>query len=198
MNKGRTEAFSDGVFAILITIMVLELKVPQGDDLTALKPLSMVLFSYLLSFVFIGTYWVNHHHMFQALERVQGRTLWLNLHLLFWLSLIPFATGWLTASQFSTLPVAFYGFLLLAASIAYGFLARSLVILHGPKSHLALALGSDLKGKLSTLAYLIALPLAFVNPWFAYGLYILVALIWFVPDSRIEKMISPEKKPISE
>ncbi len=190
MNKDRVEAFSDGVFAIIVTIMVLELKRPLGVDLDALRPLAPVLFGYLLSFIFVATYWVNHHHMFQVVERVKGATLWQNLHLLFWLSLIPFATAWLTESHFSTIPVVFYGMLLLAASIAYFLLARSLASLHGPQSRLAQALGEDVKGKLSTGIYLVAIPLAFVDPWIAYALYVVVAVIWLVPDSRIEKKLT--------
>jgi uncharacterized membrane protein len=194
MNKNRIEAFSDGVFAIILTIMVLELKRPQTGELESLRPLGAVLFSYLLSFIFVATYWVNHHHMFQAISRVEGKTLWHNLHLLFWLTLFPFGTGWLTDSHFATLPVVFYGLLLLAASIAYYFLAHSLAVLHGPKSSLAQALGSDIKGKLSTGIYAVAILLAFINPWIAYSLYIFVALMWLVPDSRIEKKLS-NKEP---
>jgi uncharacterized membrane protein len=189
MNKSRIEAFSDGVFAIIVTIMVLDLKHPQGEDWGALQPLGVRLFSYLLSFLFVAIYWVNHHHMFQAVEQIEGKTLWHNLHLLFWLTLIPFGTGWLTESQFGLLPIIFYGVLLLGAALAYFFLARSLSHLHGPESSLAQALGEDVKGKLSTVVYLLALPLALVNRWIAYGLYVLVAMVWLVPDSRFEKKL---------
>jgi uncharacterized membrane protein len=190
MDKNRIEAFSDGVFAIILTIMVLELKVPQGADLDALRPLSAVLLSYLLSFVFVAIYWVNHHHLFQTVRKVDGRTLWLNLHLLFWLSLLPFATAWLAQSHFASVPVAFYGFLLLAAAVAYTFLTLRLVALHGPEAPLARAVGSDAKGKFSLAVYAIGLGLAFVFPWLAYSLYVLVALIWFVPDTRIENILT--------
>ncbi len=189
MNKGRIEAFSDGVFAIIVTIMILDLKHPQGEDLAALRPLWAGLFSYLLSFLLVGIYWVNHHHMFQAVEQVQGKTLWHNLHLLFWLTLIPFGTGWLTEGHFGLFPMLFYGVLLLGAGVAYFFLARSLAHLHGRDSRLAQALGEDVKGKISTGTYVAALPLAFVNPWISYTLYVLVALMWLVPDPRFEKRL---------
>ena len=189
MNKGRIEAFSDGVFAIIITIMVLDLKAPLGGDLAALRPLGILLFSYLLSFIFVATYWVNHHHMFQVVQRIEGKTLWHNLHLLFWLSLIPFATNWLTDSHFGTLPVLFYGVILLAAAIAYYLLAHSLANLHGADSHLAQALGADVKGKVSAALYAAAIPLVLVSPWISYAIYVLVALMWLVPDSRIEKRL---------
>ena len=190
MNKNRIEAFSDGVFAIILTIMVLELKIPQGDDLSALRPLGPLLFSYTLSFVFVATYWVNHHHTFQVIEKVEGKTLWLNLHLLFWLTLVPFGTEWLTESHFSLFPMVFYGLIMLAAGIAYYFLIHNLARLHGPKSHLAQAVGEDIKGKLSTAIYVAAIPLAFIHPLIAYALYVVVVLIWLVPDPRIEKRLS--------
>lgn len=189
MNKNRLEAFSDGVLAIILTIMVLELKIPEGSDLGALRPLLVTLFSYLLSFVLIATYWVNHHHLFQVVRHVNGKILWLNLLLLFWLSLLPFATAWLTRSHFAPFPMAFYGFLLLASGVSFTLLAWSLVKLEGPDSPLAKALGSDFKGKFSLVVYLSAVPIAFVLPWLAYSLYWVVAVVWFVPDSRIEKVI---------
>jgi uncharacterized membrane protein len=190
MSKGRMEAFSDGVIAILITIMVLELKVPQGAGLTALRPLLPVFLSYVLSFVFLGIYWSNHHHLLQATQHVDGRVLWANLHLLFWLSLIPFATGWTGENQFAAWPVALYGTLLLLAAVAYFILTRALLSLHGRESVLAAALGRDLKGRLSIVLYLAAIPLSFVAAWLAYGLYVVVAVIWLVPDRRIDRRLS--------
>lgn len=191
MSKGRLEAFSDGVIAILITIMVLELHVPEGTDLAALLPLVPVFMSYSLSFVVLGIYWNNHHHLFQAAKQVDGRVLWANLHLLFWLSLLPFATGWMGEHNFAAVPIIIYGVILVCAAIAYNILAYSLVALHGRDSVLARALGSDFKGKLSIGLYLLALPLAFINSWLSFGLYVLVAVIWFVPDRRIEKSLTP-------
>ncbi len=190
MSKGRLEAFSDGVIAIIITIMVLELRVPSGTDLSALKPLIPVFISYVLSFVFLGIYWSNHHHLMQAVKSVNGSVLWANLHLLFWLSLIPFVTRWTGENGFGTWPVAFYGIVLLFAAIAYFILVHVLLAHHGKKSTLAVALGSDFKGKISIVIYVVALLLAFVNSWIAYALYVVVALIWLVPDRRIEKTIS--------
>jgi uncharacterized membrane protein len=187
MSKGRLEAFSDGVMAIIITIMVLELNVPEGDDVAALRPLLPVFLSYILSFIYLGIYWNNHHHLLQATRQVDGRVLWANLHLLFWLSLIPFVTSWMGDTQFAAWPVALYGADLLFAAVAYYILARTLVSLHGIDSALALALGRDLKGKISVVLYAIALPLAFVNAWLAGALYGLVAIIWLIPDRRIEK-----------
>ena len=189
MGKGRLEAFSDGVLAILITIMVLELRVPHGADLAALVPLVPVLLSYVLSFVFIGIYWNNHHHMLTATHKVNGRILWANLHLLFWLSLIPFVTGWIGENHFATVPVAIYGVVLIMAALAYTFLARSLVALHGKDSTLALALGKDDKGTLSLILYAAAIPLAFVDPRISMAVYVLVALMWFIPDRRIERVM---------
>jgi len=189
MNKNRLEAFSDGMFSIIMTIMVLELKLPQGTDLDALRPLAVTLFCYLLSFVIVAIYWVNHHHTFQVIKHVNGRTLWSNLHLLFWISLIPFSTAWLAESHFATFPVAFYGFILLAAAVAYTLLINTLTALEGPSSQLAQAVGKDIKGKFSVGTYLCAIGVAFLYPWLSYGLYVLVALIWFVPDSRIERTI---------
>lgn len=190
MSKGRMEAFSDGVMAILITIMVLELKVPQAADLVMLRPLIPVFLSYVLSFVYIGIYWNNHHHLLQTIKHVDGCVLWANLHLLFWLSLIPFVTGWVGENKFASWPVALYGAVLLFAAIAYFVLTRSLIALHGRDSILSTALGRDFKGKVSIIIYLVAIPFAFVRSLFAFALYILVALIWFIPDRRIEKELS--------
>jgi uncharacterized membrane protein len=189
MSKGRLEAFSDGVIAILITIMVLELKVPQGDDLAALQPLIPVLLSYVLSFAYLGIYWNNHHHLFQAVQRVNGRVLWANLHLLFWLSLVPFVTAWMDESHFGAWPVALYGVVLLLAACAYFLLVRSLLALHDKDSSLATALGSDFKGKISIAIYVVAIPLAFIAAGLSIALYVLVAVIWFIPDRRIERVI---------
>ncbi len=189
MTKGRLEAFSDGVIAIIITIMVLELKVPQGADLQALRPLLPVALAYLLSFVFLGIYWNNHHHMFQAVKQVNGRILWANLHLLFWLSIIPVVTHWMGEHYTSTWPVAAYGVVLLAAGCAYFILARTLVTHHGTGSALHVALGSDFKGKLSIAIYIVAVAAAFVAPWVSCALYIVVAIMWLVPDQRIERAL---------
>jgi uncharacterized membrane protein len=189
MGKGRLEAFSDGVIAILITIMVLELKVPQGDDLAALQPLIPVLLSYVLSFAYLGIYWNNHHHLFQAVQRVNGRVLWANLHLLFWLSLVPFVTAWMDENHFGAWPVALYGVVLLLAACAYFLLVRSLLALHDKDSSLATALGSDFKGKISIVIYVVAIPLAFIAAGLSLALYVLVAVIWFIPDRRIERVI---------
>ncbi|MBD2597074.1 DUF1211 domain-containing protein [Nostoc spongiaeforme FACHB-130] len=188
MGKGRLEAFSDGVIAIIITIMVLELKVPHGAEIGALRPLIPIFLSYLLSFVNVGIYWNNHHHLLQAVRQVNGRTLWANLHLLFWLSLIPFATAWM-GENFTNLPVALYGVVLLMAAIAYFILTRALISHHGKDSTLATAVGRDWKGKLSLLIYAAAIPLSFVNSWFGCALYVLVAIIWLIPDRRIEKAL---------
>ena len=190
MSKGRLEAFSDGVIAIIITIMVLELKVPQQAGLAALRPLVPIFFSYALSFVFLGIYWSNHHHLFQATQHVDGRVLWANLHLLFWLSLIPFVTGWMGENEFAAWPVALYGAVMLFAAIAYFILTRALLALHGSKSVLATALGRDFKGKVSIVIYLVAISLAFRNSWLAGTLYVLVAVMWLVPDRRIEKILA--------
>jgi uncharacterized membrane protein len=189
MSKGRMEAFSDGVIAILITIMVLELRPPHEATLAALLPLVPTFLSYLLSFVFIGIYWNNHHHMLQAAERVGGGVLWANLHLLFWLSLIPFATAWMGENHFAAVPVAIYGAVLALAGAAYFILAHLLVALHGKRSALAVAFGTDFKGKASVVVYLVAIPLAFVRSWIACALYVTVAIIWLVPDRRIEKTL---------
>jgi uncharacterized membrane protein len=190
MNKERMEAFSDGVIAIIITIMVLELKVPQGADPGALRPLIPVFISYVLSFANLGIYWNNHHHLLQATHAVNGRVLWANLHLLFWLSLFPFATAWIGENHFASWPVAAYGVVLLLAAMAYFILVRALIALHGRDSTLATAIGNDFKGKISPIFYAIAIPLAFVNSWAAFGIYVLVAIIWIVPDPRIEKTMA--------
>ena len=189
MSKGRIEAFSDGVIAILITIMVLQLTVPHGTDLTALIPLAPIFLCYLLSFIFLAIYWNNHHHLFQAIRQVNGRVLWTNMHLLFWLSLIPFVTGWMGENRFAAWPVALYGIVLFFAAVAYTLLTRTLISLHGADSVLAAALGGDFKGKISLVIYLVAIPIALASSWIAFGLYVLVALIWLVPDRRIEKNI---------
>jgi len=191
MPKTRLEAFSDGVLAIIITIMVLELKVPHGEDLSVLAPLLPVFFSYVLSFVYIGIYWNNHHHMMHAVKRVTGGVLWANLHLLFWLSLLPFVTGWMGENHFAQLPTALYGFVLLMAAIAYWILGATIINEEGADSLLAKAVGKDLKGKLSAVAYAVAIALSFVNHWFAAAIYILVALVWLVPDKRIERVLTP-------
>ena len=190
MSKSRMEAFSDGVIAIIITIMVLELKVPHEANWSALLPVGPVFLGYVLSFVFLGIYWSNHHHLLQVVQHVNGRVLWANLHLLFWLSLIPFATGWMGANNFASYPVALYGVVLLLAAIAYFILARTLLSIHAPDSVLATALGRDFKGKVSIVPYLIAIPLAFVKPWLACAIYVLVAVMWLAPDRRIEKKIA--------
>jgi uncharacterized membrane protein len=190
MSKGRLEAFSDGVIAILITIMVLELKIPHGADPGALLPLLPVLLSYLLSFVFLGIYWNNHHHLLQAVKHVDGRVLWANLHLLFWLSLIPFVTSWMGDNNFATWPVALYGIIQFFSGLAFFILTRTLVAVQGSSnSLLAAALGRDEKGKISVVVYLIAIPLAFVGAWLACLLYVLVVLMWLIPDSRIEQTL---------
>ncbi len=190
MNKTRLEAFSDGVIAILITILVLELKVPHGDDLTAITPLLPVFLTYILSFIYLGIYWNNHHHMLQATRKINGKVLWANLHLLFWLSLVPFVTGWMGENHFAPLPTAVYGCVLLCSAIAYTIL-QNLIVHHekGENDLLAEALGNDLKGKLSLLLYIIAIPMAFFNQWISDALYIAVAVIWLVPDRRIEAKI---------
>lgn len=186
MGKGRLEAFSDAVLAIIITIMVLELKVPHGTGLAVLGPLIPVFLSYVLSFIFLGIYWSNHHHLLHAVQHVNGRILWANLHLLFWLSLIPFVTGWMGENHFAAWPVAFYGAVLLLAAIAYFILARVLISYHGKDSALAKALGKDVKAKLSMVFYVVAIPLSFVNSWLACALYVMVAIMWLIPDRRIE------------
>jgi uncharacterized membrane protein len=191
MHKTRLEAFSDGVLAIIITIMVLELKVPRGEDLAALEPLLPVFFSYVLSFVYIGIYWNNHHHMLQAAGRVTGAVLWANLYLLFWLSLLPFVTGWMGENHFASLPAALYGLILFMAGTAYLILARTIIAAEGENSLLAKAVGNDRKGILSVVFCALAIPLSFLNNWIALSLYTLVALIWLIPDRRIERVLPP-------
>ena len=190
MNKGRLEAFSDGVIAVIITIMVLELKAPHGDDTAALAPLVPVFLSYVLSFVYVGIYWNNHHHMLHATAKVTGSVLWANLHLLFWLSLFPFTTAWMSENHFASAPSAVYGFVLLMAAIAYWLLQQCIIAVQGSDSLLHRAVGSDWKGKLSPVLYLAAIPLAFVSHWIAQAIYVIVALIWLVPDRRIERAIA--------
>ncbi len=190
MGKGRLEAFSDGVIAILITIMVLELKVPHEAGLAALRPLIPVFLSYVLSFIYLGIYWNNHHHLLQAVRHVNGGVLWANLHLLFWLSLVPFVTGWMGENNFGALPVAFYGVVLLLAGAAYFILTRVLIAQHGEDSTLAMAVGRDFKGMVSLGIYAVAILLSFVNSWVACLLYALVAVMWLIPDRRIEKVLT--------
>ncbi len=189
MGKERLAAFSDGVIAIIITIMVLEIQVPQGGSFAALRPLLPVLLSYVLSFVYIGIYWNNHHHLLHATEKVNGTVLWANMHLLFWLSLIPFATRWVGTYYTAPVPTAVYGLLLLLASLAYWILQRAILKAHGQNSLLGTALGRDIKGKVSPALYILAIAFAFVSSWIADGLFALVALMWLVPDRRIEKAI---------
>lgn len=193
MGKGRLEAFSDGVFAIIITIMVLELKVPHAGDFAALKPLLPVMISYILSFIYVGIYWNNHHHMMQAVEFINGNILWANLHLLFWLSLVPFVTAWMGENYFLKAPVILYGFILVMNAIAYSILSNSLIRLHGKNSALGLAVGSGTKGKISILIYVTAILLSIINSWISFGLYVVVAVIWFIPDKRIEKKLDHER-----
>lgn len=190
MGKGRLEAFSDGVLAIIITIMVLEMKVPHGTDLAVLRPLIPVLLSYVLSFIYVGIYWSNHHHMLHAVRHVNGRILWANLHLLFWLSLIPFVTGWMGENNFTAWPVASYGIVLLLAAIAYFILTRVLISYHGKDAVLTRALGKDFKGKVSLLFYAVGIPLSFVKPWLACAMYVLVAAMWLIPDRRFERALA--------
>jgi uncharacterized membrane protein len=190
MSKGRLEAFSDGVIAVIITIMVLEMKVPRGIDAAALAPVLPVFLTYVLSFVFIGIYWNNHHHMFHAVRHVTGAALWANLHLLFWLSLAPFVTGWMGVNRFAPLPVAAYGAVLLGAACAYYILTRVLLAAHGNDSLLSRALGRDIKGKISVALYAAAVVLAFVQPLASCTLYVLVAAIWLCPDPRFETLLA--------
>ncbi len=189
MGKGRLEAFSDGVIAIIITIMVLELKVPHEASLEALRPLIPVFLSYVLSFIYLGIYWNNHHHLLQAVRHVNGSVLWANQHLLFWLSLIPFVTAWLGENQAAPLPVALYGTVLLFSAIAYFILSRVLIAYHSKDSALVTALGRDSKGRVSMVFYALAIPLAFVNTWISCALYALVAIMWLIPDRRIENTL---------
>ena len=190
MNKGRLEAFSDGVIAIIITIMVLEMKVPHGDTPAVLLPLLPVFLSYTLSFVYLGIYWNNHHHMLHATRHISGNVLWANLHLLFWLSLVPFVTGWMGENHFAPIPTALYGVVLLMAAIAYWILLNSILRTEGPDSLLRRAVGADRKGKLSPVLYIIAIPAAFLHPAISGALYVTVALIWLIPDRRIERVLA--------
>ena len=190
MGKGRLEAFSDGVIAILITIMVLELKIPQGFDLAALRPMIPVFLAYVLSFIVLGIYWNNHHHMFHATDRVNGAILWANLHLLFWLSLIPVVTAWIGETSSAPVPTAIYGAVLLMAGVAYYILTRTIVRHLGPHSAIALAVGKDVKGMVSVVMYAAAIPLAFVSRWMADAIYVAVVLMWLVPDRRIESRLT--------
>lgn len=189
MTTARLEAFSDAVIAIVITIMVLELTVPHGRDLAALDPLVPVFLAYMLSFVNLGIYWNNHHHMFVTVERVNGKILWANLHLLFWLSLFPFMTGWMGDSAFASVPTATYGIVSLLAAIAYYILQRAIITDQGPDSKLGAAVGRDVKGKISPVLYLVSIPIAFVSRWISLALYVVVAFMWLVPDRRIESTL---------
>lgn len=193
MGKGRLEAFSDGVLAIIITIMVLEMKVPHGDTWEALKTVYPVFLSYVLSFIYIAIYWNNHHHMMHATHHINGRVMWANNHLLFWLSLMPFASGWMGENHFTALPVALFGFDLFMAGVAYYILEQSLISIHGKDSTLARAVGGELKGKLSVVIYAAAIGLAFVESRISLALYTLVAVMWLIPDNRIEKKITEER-----
>lgn len=189
MNKGRLEAFSDGVFAIIITIMVLELRVPEGSTFEDLKPLIPKFISYALSFTYVAIYWNNHHHMFQLVKRVNGKVLWRNMFLLFCLSLVPFVTAWMGENHFSASPTALYGIVLAMAGIAYYFLIHSLIKLHGEDSLLATSIGDDFKGKISVVIYVVGILVSFYNSWISFGLYCCVAVMWFIPDKRIEKRL---------
>ena len=192
MGKSRLEAFSDGVLAVIITIMVLEMKAPRGEQFAALAPVVPAFLSYVLSFLYVGIYWNNHHHMFQAARRVSGGVLWANLHLLFWLSLLPFATAWMGENHFAALPTAGYGVVLLMAAVAYALLQQRLVAIEGPQSLLRRALGADWKGRASPLLYLLGIAASFALPALAQALYAFVALMWLVPDRRIERMVDDE------
>ena len=193
MEKNRLEAFSDGVLAIIITIMVLELRVPAGSDIAVLKPLLPVFLTYALSFIYLGIYWNNHHHLLKAAGRVNGAMMWANLHLLFWLSLFPFVTGWMGENHFTTVPTAIYGTVLLLAAIAYYILQSVIIAGQGCDSKLAAAIGRDFKGKLSPVLYAIAVAAALFQPWISCGIYVLVALLWLVPDRRIERLLAERK-----
>ena len=192
MTKGRLEAFSDGVLAIIITIMVLEMKVPHGSDLTALTDLKWVFLSYVLSYIYIGIYWNNHHHLIKVAARVNASMMWSNLHLLFWLSLVPFATGWMGENEFAPVPSALYGFVMLMAALAYYILQSVILAQHGCDSAIAASFGADWKGKLSPVCYISAIGLSFVNRWAAVAIYSFVALVWLIPDRRIERVIDSE------
>jgi uncharacterized membrane protein len=189
MGKGRLEAFSDGVLAIIITIMVLEMKVPHGDTWASLQPLIPVFISYVLSFINVAIYWNNHHHLLHAAKHVNGSVLWGNVHLLFWLSLFPFVTGWMGENHFSTLPVAVYGFVSLMAGVAYYMLAKCLITIHGKNSTLAIAINKDKKGTISIVIYALGIGLSFINSWIGMAMYFIVAMMWFIPDKRIENTL---------
>jgi len=195
VNKTRLEAFSDGVIAILITIMVLELRIPEGADWDSVQPIVPVFLTYVLSFVFLGIYWSNHHHLLHMADRITGGIMWANLHLLFWLSLTPFATGWMGRNHFAPLPTAMYGVVQLLSAVSYTILVRMIIAAQGPSSRLKAAIGSDAKGYLSLAMYAAAIPLAFVNRWIAYALYVAVVLMWLVPDRRIERRLDAESHP---
>jgi len=195
MTRGRLEAFSDGVIAILITIMVLELRLPHGTEWTALRPLLPVFLTYVLSYVYLGIYWTNHHHLLHTVERVTGPVLWANLHLLFWLSLVPFVTGWMGENHGAAEPAALYGIVMIGAAIAYTILQRAIIAAHGPGSRLAAAVGADLKGKASILLYAAAIACAFLHQAISDTLYVAVALMWLVPDRRIERLFASEERP---
>ena len=195
MNKTRLEAFSDGVIAILITIMVLELRIPEGADWDSVQPIVPVFLTYVLSFVFLGIYWSNHHHLLHMADRITGGIMWANLHLLFWLSLTPFATGWMGRNHFAPLPTAMYGVVQLLSAVSYTILVRMIIAAQGPSSRLKAAIGSDAKGYLSLAIYAAAIPLAFVNRWIAYALYVAVVLMWLVPDRRIERRLDADSHP---
>jgi uncharacterized membrane protein len=194
MGKNRLEAFSDGVLAIIITIMVLEMKVPHGDDWTTLQKLLPVFLSYVLSFIYVGIYWNNHHHLLHTVKRVSGGVLWANLHLLFWLSLLPFASGWMGENHFTPLPSALYGVVLMMAGAAYWILQRRIIITDGMDSLLAKAIGKDFKGNISVVGYVLAIPLSFLNVWIAQAIYVGIALLWLVPDRRIEKILAEHQR----
>jgi len=194
MGKGRLEAFSDGVLAIIITIMVLEMKVPHGNNPEALKPLLPVFISYVLSFIYLGIYWNNHHHLMHIVHKVNGAVLWSNIHLLFWLSLIPFTTAWMGENNFATWPVVLYGFILLMAAVGYYILAHCLINIHDKDSGLVQAIGKDRKGILSIVLYSIGITFSFINSWLGFSIYVLVAAIWFIPDRRIENKIDEKLK----
>jgi uncharacterized membrane protein len=189
MDKTRLEIFSDAVIAIAMTLMVLELKVPEGNDWYALAPLSELFLAYILSYIYLGIYWNNHHHMLHATDHIDGRVMWANLHLLFWLSLVPFCTAWMAENHFSLVPVFIYGVVLLMAAVAYSILFSAIIAHSDANQDLREAIGDDRKGKISILFYLIALPVAFFNPWIALGIYVLIALMWLVPDRRIESKL---------
>jgi uncharacterized membrane protein len=194
MTKSRLETFSDGVLAIIITIMVLELRVPHGNDLASLRPLLPVFTSYILSFIYIGIYWNNHHHMFNIVHHIDGRVMWKNMHLLFWLSLFPFGTSWMGENASASIPVAIYGVILICAGMAYYLLSRELIRVHGRDSLLAIAIGKDRKGIISVAIYAIGIAMAFVDTRISLGLYVMVAFIWFIPDRRIEKKVDVHEK----